>query len=73
MIIVALKLLLGILCLVIGFVARITPLTPGAWLIFVGMELLGLTFLLPRRIWEPWERLKARLLLRLRHLTTQRS
>lgn len=60
------KKILGLLCLVLGFLALVTPLTPGSWLVLVGIELLGLSFLLPRRIREPWERLKERLLLRVR-------
>jgi hypothetical protein len=67
------KKILGILCLAIGLFALVTPLTPGSWLIFVGIELLGLTFLLPRRIREPWEKLKAKLLLRLRRFRAKRS
>jgi hypothetical protein len=36
------KMLLGGVCVAIGLVALMTPLTPGAWLIFVGLELLGI-------------------------------
>ena len=43
----------GILVL-IGLAALLTPFTPGSWLIFVGLELLGLRFLL-------WDRVKQRL------------
>ncbi len=45
-----LKRTLGVLCLVYGIFALVTPFTPGALLIFVGLELLGLTFLLPKRV-----------------------
>ncbi|MBI4090668.1 MAG: hypothetical protein HY422_01450 [Candidatus Komeilibacteria bacterium] len=27
-----------------GLAALLTPLTPGSWLIFIGLELLGFTF-----------------------------
>lgn len=37
-----LKRLGGVLLILIGFLALITPLTPGAWLIFVGLELIGI-------------------------------
>ncbi len=47
---------LGILCLVIGLFCLVTPLTPGAWLIFVGLELLGLGFLIPKKLRELWNR-----------------
>jgi uncharacterized protein YqgC (DUF456 family) len=32
----------GILFIIIGFIALVTPFTPGSWLIFVGMSLLGI-------------------------------
>jgi hypothetical protein len=35
----------GIILLVVGFVALFTPLTPGAWLILVGGEMLGIGIL----------------------------
>ena len=37
---------LGIICIILGFLALITPLTPGSWLILIGLEILGLGFLL---------------------------
>lgn len=39
------KKVLGVVLIVYGFFALLTPLTPGAWLIFLGMELLGIEFL----------------------------
>lgn len=36
----------GILFVFLGLVALITPLTPGSWLVFVGLELLGIRVLL---------------------------
>ena len=46
-----LKKFLGVFFLVLGFVALITPLTPGATLlILLGCELLGLQFLFLERI-----------------------
>ena len=39
----------GVACLVIGIVALVTPMTPGSLLFIVGgLELLGLSFLIPR-------------------------
>lgn len=35
------KKMLGALLMLVGLLALVTPLTPGAWLIFVGLELLG--------------------------------
>ena len=36
-----LKKILGILLILVGFFALVTPFTPGSWLAFVGLELLG--------------------------------
>lgn len=38
-----LKKFAGVLLIIIGFVALVTPFTPGAWLMFVGLTLLGIT------------------------------
>ncbi len=43
------KFIVGIACILIGLLALVTPLTPGAWLIFVGLELVGLRII-------PWRR-----------------
>lgn len=39
----------AIVLIVIGFLALVTPFTPGSWLAFIGLELLGWRFLFPRR------------------------
>jgi hypothetical protein len=36
----------GIILILLGLLALVTPLTPGSWLILVGLELLGLRILL---------------------------
>lgn len=41
-----LKRVVGVLFILIGFLALITPFTPGSWLFFVGLELLGIRILL---------------------------
>ena len=33
----------GVLCIIVGVLALLTPLTPGSWLIFVGLTLLGIS------------------------------
>jgi uncharacterized protein YqgC (DUF456 family) len=38
------KKILGIFFIIVGFLALITPFTPGSWLIFVGLGLLGVHF-----------------------------
>lgn len=52
-----LKKVIGYFFVVVGFVALVTPLTPGAFLLVVGMELLGLRMaffdkVLPKK-WRP--------------------
>ena len=39
------KKLIGVILVILGFLALITPLTPGSWLALIGFELLGLRFL----------------------------
>ena len=36
------KKIAGVLLVIIGLLALITPLTPGAWLGLIGLELLGM-------------------------------
>jgi hypothetical protein len=40
------KIPIGIICIILGFLALVTPATPGSWLILIGLEILGLGFLL---------------------------
>jgi uncharacterized protein YqgC (DUF456 family) len=47
-----LKVIAGVLLIIIGFLALVTPLTPGAWLMFVGLELIGVRLAV-------WDKLKA--------------
>lgn len=50
------KKIAGIFLILIGFLALVTPFTPGSWLAFVGLELLGvrLAFVdkLKSRFWK---------------------
>ena len=52
-----LRKVVGLLLLFIGLVALVTPLTPGAWLIIVGGELLGIEFLSHERLKGYYRRL----------------
>jgi len=45
-----LKIVLGILLIILGVLALLTPLTPGSWLALIGLEILGLRILLERKI-----------------------
>jgi uncharacterized protein YqgC (DUF456 family) len=42
---------IGILLIIIGLLALVTPFTPGSWLIFVGLEFFGFRMLL-------WDKIK---------------
>ncbi|MEK7558556.1 MAG: hypothetical protein AAB507_01895 [Patescibacteria group bacterium] len=54
------KKVIGIILILVGLAALITPLTPGSWLALIGLELLGIRILffdplrrhfsLPRRV-----------------------
>ena len=45
------KKIIGILAVFVGLIALITPFTPGAfWLIFLGLELLGIHFVFGEKI-----------------------
>lgn len=46
----ALKILLGIILILVGLLALLTPLTPGSWLALIGLELVGLRLLLERKL-----------------------
>ncbi len=45
-----LKKILGVILIILGLAALLTPLTPGSWLALIGLELLGFGFLLENRI-----------------------
>lgn len=40
----------GIILIIVGFIALVTPFTPGSWLIFVGLEILGIKILFAEKI-----------------------
>jgi hypothetical protein len=40
----------GVALVLLGFLALVTPLTPGSWLIPIGLEFLGLRILLEDRL-----------------------
>lgn len=54
-----LRIILGVLLVLIGLFALVTPLTPGAWLGLIGLELLGLGFLIPKKIRNLWKKEKS--------------
>ena len=44
-----LRIILGVVLIVIGVLAAVTPLSPGSWLALIGLELLGLRILVERK------------------------
>ena len=44
------KKIIGVIFIVLGVLALITPLTPGSWLIFVGLELIGIRLAFYKRL-----------------------
>lgn len=45
-----LKKIIGVILIVLGLAALVTPLTPGSWLALIGLQLVGLGFLLENRL-----------------------
>lgn len=45
----ALRIILGVVLIVIGVLAAVTPLSPGSWLALIGLELLGIRILVERK------------------------
>ena len=45
-----LRLALGILLMILGVLALLTPFTPGSWLALIGLEILGLRLVLQRKL-----------------------
>ena len=41
---------IGVILILLGLLALLTPLTPGSWLIPIGLELLGLRLLLQDKL-----------------------
>jgi len=47
-----LKKVIGVILIIYGIIALLTPFTPGSWLAFIGLELLGVDLIF-------WEKIKA--------------
>jgi sulfite exporter TauE/SafE len=45
-----LRIALGILLIILGILAALTPFSPGSWLALIGLEILGLRILLQRKL-----------------------
>jgi drug/metabolite transporter (DMT)-like permease len=45
-----LRIILGIVLIIVGVLALLTPLSPGSWLALIGLEILGLRLLFQRKL-----------------------
>ena len=45
----SLRIILGIVLIILGVAAALTPFSPGSWLALIGLEILGLRVLLQRK------------------------
>ena len=45
-----LKKTIGVILIVLGLAALVTPFTPGSWLALIGLQLVGFGFLLENRL-----------------------
>jgi len=52
-----LRITLGIVLIILGVAAALTPFSPGSWLALIGLEILGLRLLFQRKLlsWTPWK------------------
>ncbi len=41
---------IGVILIIVGLIALVTPFTPGSWLAIIGLQMLGFGFLLENRI-----------------------
>jgi len=50
-----LRIILGIVLIILGVIAALTPFSPGSWLALIGLEILGLRLLFQRKLlsWTP--------------------
>ncbi|UCC97279.1 MAG: hypothetical protein JSW66_15705 [Phycisphaerales bacterium] len=44
-----LRITLGVVLMILGVLALLTPLTPGSWLALIGLELLGIRLVFQRK------------------------
>ncbi len=44
--------IVGVILIILGLAALLTPLSPGSWLILIGLEFLGLRILLENKLWQ---------------------
>jgi len=50
--------ILGVLAIILGIIGALFPVLPGWWLIFIGLELLGLRLLFQDKLKNIWNKIK---------------
>jgi hypothetical protein len=46
----SIRIIIGVVLIILGLVALLTPFTPGSWLALIGLEYLGLRVILQRKL-----------------------
>lgn len=46
----------GVALIVLGVISLVTPFTPGSWLVFIGLELLGFDLIFWHKIKRWWRK-----------------
>ncbi len=59
------KKIIGVLLIITGLLALLTPFTPGSWLALIGLELVGIRMLIERKLFLKGKR-RQRLIHRLK-------
>lgn len=52
------KKFIGIVLIILGIIALLTPFTPGSWLLFIGLGMTGIRILFKEKIHLLWQKLK---------------
>ena len=53
-----LKIFIGIFFIILGLLIHFVPLLPGSWVIFIGLEILGIRLLLQKKFREKFKNSK---------------
>ena len=68
-----LRRVIGVILVIVGLAALVTPLTPGAWLGLIGLEMLGLGFLIPQRVRDAGDRFLSKIKQKITRSSTDRQ
>jgi hypothetical protein len=54
-----LRKLLGVFLVILGLIIHLIPFVPASWIIFIGLELLGVRLLLQNKAKARWHKFKS--------------